>query len=235
MFSAQPIIDELQQLANPAKALNLQRFFKTGKGEYGEGDQFLGITVPLQRLVAKKYQDTELSAIEVLLKSPIHEHRLTALLILTYKFPKSTPEEQKTLYDVYLKNTTSINNWDLVDSSAEYIVGAYLADKDKQPLYRLAHSSLLWERRIAMIACFYFIKRGSYDDAFNIAEILLRDAHDLMHKAVGWMLREVGKRDIKVLYDFLERHYRVMPRTMLRYAIEKLSPRERQAYLSGTL
>ncbi len=234
MSSDQPIIDELRQLANPDKALVLQRFFKTGTGEYGEGDRFLGIPVPAQRIVAKTYRSADLSAIESLLHSPIHEHRLTALLILTYQFPKASPAQQKVLYEFYLNNTGSINNWDLVDSSAEYIVGAYLANKDKKPLYRLAHSLLLWERRIAMIACFHFIKHRSFDDALNIAELLLHDSHDLMHKAVGWMLREIGKRDINVLYDFLQQHYRVMPRTMLRYAIEKLSPRERQAYLRGT-
>lgn len=224
--------NDLKKLARQDKANFLPRFFKTGIGEYGEGDLFIGVTVPEQRQIALKYKGLPLEQIEELLKSPIHEERLTALFILVHRFTKAAPEEQKQIYDLYLKNTKSVNNWDLVDSSAHFIVGAYLFERPRQLLYQLASSDNLWERRIAMISTYYFIKRGQFTDTLKIAEILLVDKHDLIHKAVGWMLREIGNRDLKTEEAFLNKHYQQMPRTMLRYAIEKFSSEKRQHYLS---
>lgn len=224
------VVSDLQEFASPAKAKSSAWFFKTGKGQYGEGDQFIGVTVPLQRMVAKKYKDLPLKDIDQLLNSPIHEHRLTALFILVGQYKKLPAR----VYDFYLKHTTKINNWDLVDSSASYIVGEWLMDKDRTILYKLARSKNLWERRIAIIATGAFIKNKEFKDTFAIAELLLHDDHDLIHKAVGWMLREVGKRDQKAEEAFLKKYYKTMPRTMLRYAIEKFSEDKRHEYLAKT-
>jgi 3-methyladenine DNA glycosylase AlkD len=232
-MTSQNVIQDLNQLKNPQKAQILQRFFKTGKGQYGEGDQFLGITVPIQRQVAIKYQHLTLEDIEKLLKSPIHEYRLTALLILTYQFEKSPVSKQKQIFKFYLKNTKYINNWDLVDATAHKIVGKFLLDKndERKILYKLARSQNLWEKRVSIVSTFAFIKNHDFTDSFNISQILLLDPHDLIHKAVGWMLREIGKIDQVSEEKFLMEHFRQMPRTMLRYAIEKFDPQKRQFYL----
>jgi 3-methyladenine DNA glycosylase AlkD len=223
----------LRSSANSIIAEHSQRFFKTGKGEYGEGDKFLGIRVPVLRKHAKQFLDLPLKETTSLLQSQYHEERLCALLILVLKFSKVSDREKQAIYRLYLRNTQFINNWDLVDSSAHQIVGRFLTDSDKQPLYRLAKSSSLWERRIAIIATYHFIKSGQFTDTLKLSKILLLDDHDLMHKAVGWMLREVGNRDRAAEVAFLQVHYPKMPRTMLRYAIEKFPERERQRYLKG--
>lgn len=224
--------DELRDIAAPEIAKHSQRFFKTGKGEYGEGDQFLGIRVPQIRKVAKRFKKLSLDEIEKLLHSDFHEERLCALIILVNRAEKAPPEKLENIYELYLANTKYVNNWDLVDSSAEYIVGRYLADKDRSILYDLAESDNLWERRIAIMSTFYFIKRNQFEDTLKIAKLLLRDKHDLIHKAVGWMLREIGKRDIKKEENFLDQYLKNMPRTMLRYAIEKFPEDKRKEYLS---
>lgn len=221
-------------MKNPKKARELTRFFKCGKGEYGEGDQLWGIMVPFQRQVAKKYfQDADLQDAQKLLNSPVHEQRLTGLLMLVFKFEKADEKLRKEIYKFYLKNTKRINNWDLVDLTAPRIVGEFLLDKDRKILYRLAKSKNLWERRIAVLATFMFIRECDFKDALKIAEILLNDNHDLIHKAVGWMLREIGKRNIKTEEKFLQKYYRTMPRTILRYAIEKFPEKKRADYLKG--
>ncbi len=222
---------DLKKLANPEKAKILQRFFKTGKGEYGEGDVFLGITVPEQRKIAKKYSELPLKETQKLLSGKIHEHRLTALLILVIKYKKSDDTDKKRISHFYIKNFKHINNWDLVDLSSEKILGDYLLEKDKSLLYKLAKSKNLWERRIAVITTFAFIRNNRFNDTLKISGLLLNDRHDLIHKAVGWMLREIGKRDQEVEEKFLQKHYRKMPRTMLRYAIEKFDEKKRQFYL----
>jgi len=224
---------KLQKLANPEQAKTLQRFFKTGPGEYGEGDLFLGIRVPELRKLAKAYHHISTAAVSGLLESPIHEKRMLALLILIDKFKKGGDQEQKKVYELYLKNVRFINNWDLVDVSAGHIVGAYLMGRNKAPLYRLAKADNLWERRIAIIATFAFIKQDRFSETLKISKTLLQDKEDLIHKAVGWMLREVGKRDLVTIETFLKEHYRKMPRTMLRYAIEKFPELKRQRYLKG--
>lgn len=227
---------QLKKLANPKKALGVARFFKTGKGEYGEGDIFLGITVPETRVVAKQYKDLLLKEIEKLLQSKIHEERLLALFILVNQFKKADEAKQKQIFDMYLTNTKYVNNWDLVDSSAEYIIGGYLMNRSKNVLKKLAQSTSIWERRIAIMATFQFIKQKQHDHTFIIAEILLKDTHDLIHKAVGWMLREVGKRiDESIEEIFLQQHYQKMPRTMLRYAIERFDEKKRKKYLNGEI
>jgi 3-methyladenine DNA glycosylase AlkD len=223
------IIHDLQKLKDSVKAKNLQRYFKTGKGEYGEGDVFIGLTVPQVRAIAKKYKDLPLGDVEELLHNKIHEYRLTALIILTHK--KLTKE----IVDLYLRNTKYINNWDLVDLSSHEILGTYLVDKPRNILYKLAKSNNIWERRVAVISTFAFLRNGDISDSLKLAQLLQNDPHDLMHKAVGWMLREVGKRDEKALVDYLSTHYKTMPRTMLRYAIEKFLPAERQKYLKGAI
>jgi 3-methyladenine DNA glycosylase AlkD len=227
------IVKELNKLANPTKAKNLQWFFKTGKGEYGEGDKFLGIVVPKLRMIAEKYSPSiTLVDIKKLLQSPWHEYRLLALLILTYQFPLVSKERQKQIYNFYLKNTDRINNWDLVDLSAYKITGPYLfAKPDKKILYKLVKSKNVWERRIAVLTTFYFIRQNEFKDSLRLTNLLLNDTHDLMHKAVGWMLREIGKREQKVLEQFLQKHYSKMPRTMLRYAIERLSEKKKKYYM----
>lgn len=226
------IISDLNSLADPERAKLLQRFFKTGKGEYGEGDIFLGIQVPVSRKVANKYLSLPLKEIQKLLNSKIHEHRLVALLIIVEKFKKADEKEKKQIFNLYLKNTKKINNWDLVDLSAPNIVGSYLIDKDKSILYKLARSKNLWERRIAIISTFAFIRKNEFTDSLNIAKLLLQDKHDLIHKAVGWMLREIGKRNQAVEEKFLKKYYKKMPRTMLRYAIEKFPKNKRKFYMS---
>ena len=234
MKTAIAIKKELGKLASLKQAQILQRFFKTGPGEYGEGDIFLGIKVPTQRQVVKKYyRDLPLSEIPKLLRTKVHEYRLVALLILVAKFniKDINQAERKKIYDLYLKNTAYINNWDLVDLSAPNIVGVYLLDKPRAILYKLSKSNNLWERRIAILATFAFIRDNDYKDTLRIAKLLLGDKHDLIHKAVGWMLREVGKRDQAKEEKFLRAHYKVMPRTMLRYAIERLEESKRQRYM----
>ena len=223
---------ELKKLANPKQAEVLQRFFKTGKGEYGEGDIFLGIKVPVQREAADKFQELSLKDIEKLLDSKIHEHRMMALFVLIKQYKKADENTKKIIFDFYLKNTKNINNWDLVDLSTPKIVGDYLLDKPRSVLYKLAQSKNLWERRIAIISTWIIIRNNEFDDTLKIAKILLNDKHDLIHKAVGWMLREVGKRDQKLEEEFLQKHYSKMPRVMLRYAIEKFDEKKRKFYLN---
>ena len=217
----QQLIKEIQDAKNFKRANVLQGFFKTGSGEYGEGDKFLGIKVPIQRKIAERYIRLNLGGIQKLLDSKIHEYRLIGLLILILKFKKAEEKEKGNLFNFYLKNTHNINNWDLVDLTAHKIVGAFLKDKKRDELYRLAQSKNLWEKRIAMISCFWYIKDEDFKDALRIAEILLEDEHDLIHKAVGWMLREIGKRNQEVLKSFLKKHYKNIPRTTLRYSIER--------------
>jgi 3-methyladenine DNA glycosylase AlkD len=220
---------ELQSLADPKKARVLQGFFKTGPGQYGEGDIFLGIRVPQSRRVAKKFKDLSLDEIEMLLNSKIHEERLVALLILVHKHASS---DKAGIAKFYLDHMHSVNNWDLVDLTAPTILGSLLSENsDRSLLYRLARSENIWERRVAIVSTLYFIRKNDLRDTLKIAEILLKDRHDLIHKAAGWMLREVGKRKQSALEAFLRKHHKTMPRTMLRYAIERLSDRKRQHYL----
>ena len=233
MKAVEEIGKNLRAQGNPEKAKLVARYFKTGKGEYGEGDKFLGLTVPQQRAIAKKYRDLPLKDIEKLLHDKIHEYRLTALFILSDQFKRSNEKMQKVYYDFYLANTKYINNWDLIDLSARDIVGGYLINKPKERkiLYTLARSKSLWERRIAILATSAFFRKNDFRDTLAIAELLLHDEQDLIHKAVGWMLREVGKRDQKTLIAYLDKHHKTMPRTMLRYAIERFSKATRRAYL----
>ena len=223
----------LRALGDPAAAEHAQRFFKTGPGEYGDGDRFLGIRVPVLRQQARQFGALKLIDLEKLLSSPWHEERLCALFILVDQYSRGSEEDKSAIYSLYLANTQFINNWDLVDSSAHKIVGHYLEQRDRSELYRLVLSRSLWERRISMIASYHFIRKNDFDDSFRLAEQLLCDQEDLIHKAVGWMLREIGKRDQTAEEAFLEKHYRVMPRTMLRYAIEKFESERRQAFLKG--
>ncbi len=229
------ILDHLHSLADPETAEHSQRFFKTAEGQYGFGDKFLGIRVPVIRQAVKKFKTTPLRVAEKLLTSEYHEVRLFALLLLVFHFSRSGVDEQGEIYRLYLSNTRYVNNWDLVDSSAHYIVGAYLENRDRSILYDLSKSNSLWERRIAVMSTFYFIRKNQFDDTLHISERLLNDKEDLIHKAVGWMLREIGKRDLAIETAFLKAHYQKMPRTMLRYAIEKFSKEERQKYLSGNI
>ena len=226
------IKSDLSQLGNPEKARILSRFFKTGEGQYGEGDVFLGVSVPEQRKVAKRYFDLPLDDLQELLSSEIHEHRLTALLILTSKYAKADNAGKDEIFRFYLKNTENINNWDLVDLTAPKIVGDYLSNKDRSVLFKLAKSNDLWERRIAILSTLRFIRNNDFDDALSISELLLHDKHDLIHKAVGWMLREIGKRNQETEEQFLGKYHLQMPRTMLRYAIEKFDENKRKLYLS---
>jgi len=226
---------ELKQKANLEKAKILQRFFKTGPGEYGEGDIFLGIKVPEQRKIAKGYRELPLKEVKKLLQSRIHEERLIALFILTHKFQVRDNEQKEKIFKLYLKNTKYINNWDLIDLSANKIIGEYLIQKSKKILYKLAKSKSLWERRIAIMSTFQFIKSNQFKETLKISNLLLKDEHDLIHKAVGWMLREVGKRSLAIEEGFLRKHYKRMPRTMLRYAIERFPESKRQAYLKGKI
>jgi 3-methyladenine DNA glycosylase AlkD len=235
MSSIQNLRKEMKELANPEKAKILQGFFKTGKGQYGEGDVFLGIVVPEQRKLVKKYWESiGTQDLQILLNSLIHEERLVALLILVKQY-ESKGIARQLFFDFYLENTKNINNWDLVDLSAPNIVGKHLLDKKRDVLYDLVKSSNLWEKRIAIISTFSFIRNKQFEDTLKISKILLGDKHDLIHKAVGWMLREVGKRDLKTEEDFLKKYYKKMPRTMLRYAIEKFPEEKRKKYLSGEI
>jgi 3-methyladenine DNA glycosylase AlkD len=233
MMDYQEINQHLLSLADQDIADHCLRFFKTAPGEYGFGDRFLGIRIPVIRQQVKRYQAASLTTASRLLKSDYHEIRLFALLLLVMQFSKADEKRQHKIYDIYLTNTRYINNWDLVDSSADKIVGPYLEDKDRAILQSLARSESLWERRIAIIATFHFIRINQFDDTLNIAEQLLYDQEDLIHKAVGWMLREIGKREKSVEASFLKKHYKTMPRTMLRYAIEKFSREERDNFLRG--
>ncbi|MEW6585091.1 MAG: DNA alkylation repair protein [Nitrospirota bacterium] len=222
---------DLQKLADPQKASILSRFFKTGKGEYGEGDVFLGIPVPEQRKVAKRYSSLSFPEIQTLLSSRIHEHRLAALLILVIRFKSANDAGRQKIVEFYLGNTKRVNNWDLVDLSAEKILGEYLLERDKSAIYGLAQSDNVWARRIAVISTFAFIKRHRFEDTLRLAEQLMNDRHDLIQKAVGWMLREIGKRDQEAEEGFLRKYHRAMPRTMLRYAIERFDQEKRDEYL----
>ncbi|MBM4146484.1 MAG: DNA alkylation repair protein [Nitrospira sp.] len=225
------IREDIQRLRNPEKAKILSGFFKTGKGQYGEGDIFLGISVPEQRKIAKKYSDLPLKDLHKLLSNRIHEYRLIALLILIGRYRSADETEKRNIFNLYLKNTQYINNWDLVDLSAPNIIGDYLLKRDRSILYRLAQSENLWERRIAVISTFAFIKADQFDDTFLVSELLLHDRHDLIHKAAGWMLREIGKRDQQKEEIFLRKYAAVMPRTMLRYAVERFDSKKRLSYL----
>jgi 3-methyladenine DNA glycosylase AlkD len=225
----------LRKIADPKTAEHSQRFFKTGKGEYGEGDRFLGIRVPVLRKYAKQYRDLKLTEIKKLIKSEYHEERLCALFLLVDKYQRGQEEEKSTIYNFFMKSTKFINNWDLVDISAPHIPGDYLEKKDKKPLYDFALSRDLWKRRIAIISTFHMIRKNSFDDALKISEILVKDKEDLIHKAVGWMLREIGNRDMNSEKGFLKKYYKKMPRTMLRYAIEKFPEVERKRYLKGEI
>jgi 3-methyladenine DNA glycosylase AlkD len=233
--NAASIRDELKAMSDPEKARVLLRFFKTGPGEYGAGDRFLGVITPKVRKVVKANWATPPGEIRKLIRSSFHEERLAALLIMVEKFHRGDSAQKRQVFDLYLANTAFINNWDLVDLTAPHIVGAYLADKDTAVLTRLAYSKSLWERRIAMLATFHFIREGDAREALRIAELLLKDNHDLIHKAVGWMLREVGKRcSLDLERRFLDAHAVGMPRTMLRYAIERFPEKLRLQYLQKT-
>ncbi|MBN1645458.1 DNA alkylation repair protein [Candidatus Woesearchaeota archaeon] len=228
------VTKDLHRLKDNIRAESCSRYFKTGKGDYGEGDKFLGLTMGQQRQIAKKYTALTLPEIQKLLAAKEHESRMTGLFILINKYDKTQFDERKRIYEFYLKNTRSINNWDLVDCTAHRIVGKFIRNHDPLEhltLYRLAKSKSMWERRISIISCFEFIRNNDFEHALKIAEILLNDDHDLIHKAVGWMLREIGKRDIKVEEEFLKKNYQQMPRTMLRYAIEHFSEKKRQFYM----
>lgn len=223
---------ELRAASNPAHAEGALRFFKTAPGEYGAGDKFLGVRVPALRTIARDCDDLTLAELQTLLDSEWHEERLLALLSMSRRYAKRA-DERDALYALYFAKMHRINNWDLVDSSAEHIVGAHLRERSRAPLTKLARSKALWERRIAILATFHFIKRGEVEETMRIAKLLLHDPHDLMHKAVGWMLREAGKRDQKAEEAFLREHAHEMPRTMLRYAIERFLEELRQRYLTA--
>ena len=226
---------ELRRHANKEHADVAQRFFKTGAGEYGEGDIFLGVRVPAIRRVVKTCPETQASDLVPLLQSPIHEERMLVLLIFVRNYARGDGKAKRDIFDIYWNNREFVNNWDLVDASAQHIVGAFLEKKSKKPLYQLARSRILWDRRIAIMATFRYIRRDSFSDTLKIAEMLIHDHEDLIHKAVGWMLREVGKRDLAGEEFFLKRYHKTMPRTMLRYAIEAFPESKRQAYLKGEI
>ena len=234
-MTAQKIQKHLRRFASKDKAKLLQGFFKTGPGQYGEGDKFLGVMVPNIRKTVKEFSEAPLAEVMKLLRSSFHEERLLALLLLVHKFEKGDDGVRKRIYTLYLKNTKYINNWDLVDLSAPKIVGPWLDGGPRALLYRFARSKNLWERRIAILATFPYIRKGDFVDALALSETLLDDDHDLMHKAVGWMLREVGKKDVAVLEGFLRKHHGRMPRTALRYAIERFPEAKRKRYLAGEI
>ena len=234
-MTIEDIQKRLKDLGSREHAAVSQRFFKTGPGQYGEGDVFIGVRVPVLRKLAKEYSDLTVVEIVILLLSHIHEERLLALLLLVGSFLKGDEAARKSIYEIYLSNTGYVNNWDLVDSSAEHIVGAYLMNRSKAVLYRLAESENLWERRISIMSTFHFIKRHQFTVTLKISKILLFDQQDLIHKATGWMLREIGKRHLQTEETFLKAHYQKMPRTMLRYAIEKFPEQKRQRYLKGKI
>ena len=221
------ITSELQALSNAEKREIFPKFFKAGKGEYGEGDRFLGVTVPNVRAIAKQHKDIALAEIQELIQSEWHEVRLCALLIMVEKSKKKDEALRQQLFDLYLSQTDRINNWDLVDLSCRFIIGEYLLDKSRDILYQLAQSPLLWDNRIAIVSTYAFIRKGQLEDTYALSDLMMQHPHDLMHKAIGWMLREAGKRNPERLYDYVMSHRADMPRTMLRYAIEKFSPKER--------
>ncbi len=233
VMSLNDLRKDLRKYGNKKRGELLKNFFKTGPGEYGEGDVFMGVRVPSARRVAKRYRDLPITEIGRLLRSSLHEERLVALLILIHRFSKGTPLEKEEIYNLYLSSTRHINNWDLVDISAPNIIGAFLWGKDSKVLYRLSGSVDLWERRISLLSTLYFIKRGDFSDTLKIAARLLRDNEDLIHKASGWMLREIGKRDMSLTEEFLREHYDEVPRTMLRYAIERFPENKRKDILKG--
>jgi len=221
---------ELNAGGSKEKSKIYANFFKTGKGQYGEGDKFIGTTVPAQRKIAQKYIDLPLNDVKDLLYNKYHEYRLTGLFILVYKYQRN---QDKKIIDFYLKHRARGNNWDLIDCVADKLLGIYLLDKDRSILYKFAKSKSLWDKRISIITTFQFIKNNQFKDTLKISEILLNDKHDLIHKAVGWMLREVGKRDQRILETFLKKYYKKMSRTTLRYAIERFPENKRKAYLAG--
>jgi len=231
----QELRSEIKSKFDKERAEHSKRFFKTGKGEYGEGDVFYGLSVPEMRVLVKKYcnfigpQD-----VQILLNSGVHEERMIGLLILVKKYEKNSIA-RGLIFEMYMENYKNINNWDLVDVTAPRIVGNYLLDKNRKVLYDFARSDNLWKKRIAIISTFWFIRNNDSKDTLKISEILLNDKHDLIHKAVGWALREVGKKDLKVEEEFLKKHYKKMPRTMLRYAIEKFEEKKRLRYLKGMI
>jgi 3-methyladenine DNA glycosylase AlkD len=235
MVTVKQIQQRLRSFATKEKAAVLRRFFKTGPGQCGEGDTFIGVMVPQVRQMMKEFADAPLSEALKLLRSPVHEERLLALLLLVHQFERGEDGDRKQIYTQYLKSTKYINNWDLVDLSAPKIVGPYLEGRSRQPLYRLVRSRNLWERRISILATFHFIRQSDFTDALALAETLLDDDHDLMHKAVGWMLREVGKKDVRRLEGFLRNYHQHMPRTALRYAIERFPEAKRKRYLKGMI
>jgi 3-methyladenine DNA glycosylase AlkD len=226
---------KIKLLGNPEISKTMKWFFKTGKGEYGEGDVFFGLKVPTQRKLAQEFRDLDFADLKMLLSSPVHEERLISLFILVERFVKGSEKKKQMIFSFYLKNRKGINNWDLVDLSAPKIMGKYLLDKDKSILFKFALSKNVWERRIAILSTQEFIRNEEYHTTLLIAEILLEDNHDLIHKAVGWMLREIGKRDLTIEENFLKIHYNKMPRTMLRYAIEKFPESKRKKYLQGKI
>ena len=234
-MSLKDIRKKIESEKNPKQALILQRFFKTGKGEYGEGDVFYGIKVPVQRTIAEQFKDLAFEDLKVLISSKVHEERLIAAFILVDQYKKGDEKKKKIVFDFYLKNRKGINNWDLVDLSAPKIVGEHLLNKEKDLLYKFAYSKDLWEKRIAILSTQTFIRKHFFEDTLKLSEILLQDKHDLIHKAVGWMLREIGNRDMQVVEEFLAKHYKKMPRTMLRYAIEKFPETKRKNYLKGRI
>ncbi len=232
MVTTQQIIDALQASGNPEKSAHLSRFFKTAKGQYGEGDLFLGVTVPEQRTIARQFRDANFPVIRELIASPWHEVRLTGLLILLEQFTKNKQEEfRQSCVDLYLDSLPYINNWDLVDLTCYKLLGVWLNNRQRDLLYQLAHSSNLWEQRISIVTCMHFVRQRDFRDCLAISGLLLDHPHDLIHKAVGWLLREIGKKDRQVLTDFLKPRYSQMPRTMLRYAIEHFPENERKKYL----
>jgi len=226
---------EIKTLASAKVSKTMQWFFKTGEGEYGEGDIFIGLKVPIQRKLAKEFKNLSLNDLKILLNSSIHEERLICLFILVDKYEKGDENEKKRIFSFYLKNRKGVNNWDLVDLSAPKIVGKYLLEKDKSLLFKFASSENIWDKRIAILSTYEFIRNEKYDTTLKIARMLLKDNHDLMHKAVGWMLREIGKRDLVSEEKFLINYYNKMPRTMLRYAIEKFPEKKRRKYLEGKI
>lgn len=237
MLVVEVVLNEVKSHADADKARHAKGFFKTGEGQYGSGDKFLGVRVPILRKLVSVHKDVALKDALVLLSNEYHEVRLLAIFFMVKLFEraKKSPDHQKQIVDAYLSHTAFVNNWDLVDSSAHKILGVYLLDKNREILYQLAESSSLWERRIAMMATYTFIKQGQFEDTFSLAAILIKDKHDLIHKIVGWMLREVGNIDRAAEQDFLKAHYQQMPRTMLRYAIEKFEKPLRQQYLKGEI
>ena len=228
------ITNKLQALSDAEKREIFPKFFKAGKGEYGEGDRFLGVTVPNIRAIAKLHKDISIEEIRELIQSEWHEVRLCALIIMVEKSKKKDEALRKELFNLYLSQTKRINNWDLVDLSCRFIVGEYLLDKSRDILYQLAQSSLLWDNRIAIVSTYAFIRKGQLEDTYALSDLMMQHPHDLMHKAIGWMLREAGKRNPERLYDYVMSHRADMPRTMLRYAIEKFSPKERAILMKRT-